>query len=223
MSIITKETLENYFSQASKVVNKDVNELAKIMNSVPKRPGVCIFVDMKDSTLLKSTIAIGNWLAYYYNFYNVTDHIVKELCIRSGINRTDIFIKGLGDGFMIFIPDDKIISSSKSYYDIFDCFQLLRQFNSSTNDMRIALHYCTDVHCIDFIGVGIYDYFGLDVDLTARLCGIVSTNRVGYTDEFYQVGKSRLNVLFDRDNYVMNPLIAQRLKGIPRDVSYYEY
>ena len=49
---------------------------------------------------------------------------------------------------------------------------------------KVAIHYCTEVHNITFFE-GANDYYGSDIDLTARLMSKSIENRIVVSEKFY--------------------------------------
>ena len=101
-------------------------------------------------------------------------------------------VKGIGDEMMLFIPDELLRTRSSNN----TCFALLKDIyatlflikNHPNQDLyltcKVAIHYCTEVHNITFFE-GANDYYGSDIDLTARLMSKCVENRIVLSEKFY--------------------------------------
>jgi len=159
-------------------------EIDKQLKSIPKCPGTCFFIDLVGSTQIKYTSGIEEWGRKINNTFNFISFLNDF---------PDNIVKGIGDEIMLFIPDEGL--NSKSSYN--DYFSLLQEIYSSIDTIKnhpleelfmpckVAIHYCTEVYNITFLE-GANDYYGLDIDLTARLTSKARANRIVMSEAFYQ-------------------------------------
>jgi len=90
-------------------------------------------------------------------------------------------------------------------------------------ECKVGVHYCTDVYNITFFE-GVNDYYGTDIDASARLMQKAKGNRIVISEAFYQ------NVLMDiAENSldISNTVVAnisgtyiEDFKGIPTPFKY---
>jgi hypothetical protein len=140
--------------------------------------GICIFIDIVGSTKLKNE--------------NLKEWIIKignSLNIALGASRVfaDNVIKYIGDEVMIFIPIEKL--GIENFFTIFDFLKTnMTKFNSILDndvlEFKSAIHYCKDVYNISY-QKDTEDYYGIDIDLTARLMKESSPNSIVTSEEYY--------------------------------------
>lgn len=197
-----------------------------LSNSAPKYvEGICIFFDMKDSTALKRNKDGYYWFVIFYNMI-----IQYKQQLQTAINDfeemnflCDVFDKCLGDGFMIFIELTGFIDNAKAQLGnlIIENSIHLLDYPHFTNEIRLSIHYCSNIFRVRYSDDPIkIDYFGSDIDLTARLCskclpseGIISKRMQNIIDGY----------LDDRlEQYVYTPCSDRAIKGFEKElVEYY--
>lgn len=198
------------------------NELVKILNKIPPCPGTCIFIDLVESTGIKYKKGVGHWgrlINNTFNFISILNDFPENI------------VKGIGDELMIYIPDDALAqkSSLNNHYAIIEeLYSTLMNIKSFPvkglfMDCKIAMHYCTNVYNITFLK-GYNDYYGKDIDMTARLMKLSGKNRIVVSEAFYQKAKEelvRLNIPEDLTclKEASDP-VAENFKGIPFPVNY---
>ncbi len=165
---------------------KDPNskEMAEHLKRLKKCPGTCIFIDIVNSTGIKYTMDIGEWGRKINNTFNFISFLNDF---------PDNVVKGIGDEIMIFIPDDVLVKKT-SFTDYFGILQELWATldniqNFPLGDVflhcKVAIHYCADVYNISFLKDA-NDYYGRDIDLTARLMGKAMPHFIVMSEEFYK-------------------------------------
>lgn len=158
-------------------------EMSRVLGQIPNCPGICFFMDINRSTDIKYHGGLNDWGRKLNNTFNsllYANHFQHHL------------VKGIGDEMMLFIPEEVLTgkSSNNTCYalleDIYAALYLLK--NHPDRDMflncKVAIHYCTEVHNITFFE-GANDYYGSDIDLTARLMTKCIENRIVMSEQFY--------------------------------------
>ncbi|MCX6244571.1 MAG: hypothetical protein NTU98_07670 [Bacteroidetes bacterium] len=163
---------------------KDPNspEMIRRLGSLPKCPGTCFFMDINKSTDIKYSGGISDWGRKLNNTFNIllySNHFEKFL------------VKGIGDEAMLFIPDTELVHGSKNdnYFglleDIYASLFIIRNHPDPNLfiNCKVAIHYCTEVYNISFFE-GANDYYGSDIDLTARLMTKSIENRIVLSERY---------------------------------------
>ena len=166
---------------------KDPNspEIVEFLERIPTCPGTCFFIDINKSTDMKYTGGLKEWGRKLNNTFNFIS-LLNDF--------PDNIVKGIGDEIMLFIPDEvlKAKSTTRTYY------QLLEEIYSTVYNIKnfpvpdmflpckVSIHYCTEVFNISFFQ-GTNDYYGRDIDLTARLMTKAIENRIVLSEQFYRV------------------------------------
>jgi len=197
-------------------------EMEKALRAIPKCPGTCIFVDIVSSTAVKYTTDIVLWgrrLNNTFNFISLLNDFPENI------------VKGIGDEMMLYIPDEVLIKKDtiNDYYslleEIYSTILNLQRF--PLQDMfyhcKLSIHYCTDVYNVTFLK-GFNDYYGRDIDLTARLMGKTRADRLVFSETFYRKVVSELcKKGISKDQTCLNHVsvkMVEEFKGIPKPVSY---
>jgi hypothetical protein len=132
---------------------------------------------------------------------------------------------------MIFIPDDilKKGTTLTNYYSILsELYSTIYNIkNSPLKDdfynCKMAIHYCQEVYNISFLE-GHNDYYGIDIDLSARLMSQAMSNSIVISDAYFQKVKSDIGgfdtgyskELFDS----ISNALTKRFKGVPHATYY---
>jgi class 3 adenylate cyclase len=197
-------------------------EIEKVLEGIPKCPGTCFFIDIVGSTLIKYKQGLKNWGKKLNNTFNFIS-IINDF--------PDNVVKGIGDEIMLFIPDDEL--SRKSVCN--DYFSLLQEIYATIDNIKnfpidglflpckVAIHYCTWAYNISFLE-GANDYYGKDIDLTARLTSKAKPNRIVLSEQFYQkvvcdVEKKHQDV-FDSVIEKVSGKYLEDFKGVPTPTEY---
>jgi len=164
--------------------NPNSPEIEKLLGTLEKTPGICIFIDIINSTNIKYTSDLKQWGRKLNNTFNFISFLNDF---------PDNIVKGIGDELMLFIPDEAL--KNKSTYN--DYFGLIEEIYATIDNLKnfpledtflnckVGIHYCTDVYNITFFE-GYNDYYGRDIDLTARLMMKAKANRIVLTETLYQ-------------------------------------
>jgi len=203
---------------------KDPNspEMIRTLESIPKCPGTCFFMDINKSTDIKYQGGLPDWGRKLNNTFNdllYANHFQNNI------------VKGIGDEMMLFITDDELKRkpSNNTYFglleDIYAALFLIR--NHPNPDLflncKVAIHYCTEVYNITFFE-GANDYYGSDIDLTARLMTKGIENRIVLSETFYHQVKHDLKTLGLPSDTGCLQKVSKRLitnfKGVPKSKAY---
>ncbi|MCD4679770.1 MAG: hypothetical protein K8S00_05220 [Bacteroidales bacterium] len=164
--------------------NPNSPEIEKLLGTLEKTPGICIFIDIINSTNIKYTSDLKQWGRKLNNTFNFISFLNDF---------PDNIVKGIGDELMLFIPDEAL--KNKSTYS--DYFGLIEEIYATIDNLKnfpvedtflnckVGIHYCTEVYNITFFE-GYNDYYGQDIDLTARLMMKAKANRIVLTETLYQ-------------------------------------
>ena len=197
-------------------------EMERALKAIPKCPGTCIFVDIVSSTEVKYTSDVAQWGRRLNNTFNFIS-ILNDF--------PDNIVKGIGDEMMLYIPDTVLTEKDA----INDYYSLLEEIYSTILNLqrfplqdvfyhcKVSLHYCSEVYNVTFLK-GLNDYYGRDIDLTARLMGKTRTDRLVFSEIFYKkvicdLGKKNI----PKDQTCLNHVsvkMVEEFKGIPKPVPY---
>ena len=166
--------------------NKDPRspEITRALQEVPKCPGVCLFIDIVDSTWIKYHEPFSKWgqkLNNTFNFISLLNDFPQNI------------VKGIGDEIMLYIPEREL--HNKNTFQTY--FALLEEIYATLDNIKnfpvdglflpckVAIHYCTEAYNITFLE-GYNDYYGKDIDLSARLMSKTKPYRIVLSEKFYQ-------------------------------------
>lgn len=205
-------------------LNPDSAEMNHLISNLEKTPGTCIFVDIVNSTSDKYKCGPESWIRKINNTFNF---------ILFLNDFEDCLVKGIGDELMLYLPDKAMKNhfAFKSYYvllqEIFSTLENLR--NHPRKDLfyecKVGIHYCTDVYNITFFE-GVNDFYGVDIDLAARLMNKSTADKIVINEPFYQrVLESLKSNNMPFENTLISSIsqpIFETFKGIPDPVPYRE-
>lgn len=159
-------------------------ELDDLISKLERTPGTCIFIDLVNSTADKILNPDNSWIKKLNNTFNFI----------SVINQFPNFVvKGIGDEMMLYLPDHEL-KHSKTFHDY---LSLLGELHATVETLinhplknlfyecKVGIHYCTNVYNITFFD-GVNDYYGTDIDASARLMQKSRGNRMVLSEDFYQ-------------------------------------
>lgn len=197
--------------------NPNSKEIEKALEKIPPSPGTCVFIDIVGSTRIKYGSDLKTWGRKINNTFNFIS-ILNDF--------PDNVVKGIGDEIMLYIPDEEL--AQKTSYN--DYFSLLQEIHATIDNIRnfpieglflpckVAIHYCTDAYNITFLE-GANDYYGKDIDLTARLTSKAKANRIVLSETFYQKVRKDYNQKYaSNTDCVMTGISGKYLedfKGVP--------
>ena len=156
-------------------------EMTELLRSIPACPGTCLFMDVSGSTRLKYEETLVEWGRKLNNTFNIllfANHLEKFV------------VKGIGDEIMLFIPDDELRSraSDNDYYSLVENLHaamfLIRQRREVFLTCKVAIHHCTEAYNITYFERA-NDFYGRDIDLTARLMSKCVENRIVLSEQCF--------------------------------------
>ncbi|MBN1197776.1 MAG: hypothetical protein JXA23_00395 [Bacteroidales bacterium] len=198
------------------------SEMEEFLASIPTSPGTCFFIDINKSTDLKYTGGLPDWGRKLNNTFNFIS-LLNDF--------PDNIVKGIGDEIMLFIPDEKLREKKtiKTYYqlleEIYSTVYNIKSFPVSEMFLpcKVSIHYCTEVYNVTFFK-GANDYYGRDIDLTARLMTKAMENRIVLSEKFLQKVQHDLLELELPSDYGCLSHVSEKLletfRGVPERTEY---
>ncbi len=197
-------------------------EMVRFLEKIPKCPGTCFFMDINRSTDIKYLGGLTDWGRKLNNTFN---NLLYANHFQNNI------VKGIGDEMMLYIPDDQLIkkSSNNNHYalleDIYAALYLIK--NHPDPDLylncKVAIHHCTEVYNITFFK-GANDYYGSDIDLTARLMTKCIENRIVLSERFYiKVLNDLISLGLNEKSGCLSGIsekFMENFKGVPTSTEY---
>jgi class 3 adenylate cyclase len=182
---------------------------AQIENLQPS-PGTCIFIDICGSTTIKQQ-ELKTWILYVGN--------TIKLCFGISPLFRKCVLKLIGDAIMIYIPDTKKTEEDRTFtrilYMLKSCISSTgASIDKTTLPTKAAIHYCTDSYNITFYASN--DYYGNDIDVTARLMGKSKENEIVISESYFQ------KVFAEEPEFLKNTSakLIENFKGISEPVEY---
>lgn len=192
-------------------------EIEKKLEDIPKCPGTCFFIDVINSTDIKYKSELKDWGKRLNNTFNFISFLNDF---------PDNVVKGIGDELMLYIPDEDLFSKT-SYNNYFGLIEeIIATIDNLVNypleetflKCKVSIHYCTEVYNITFFE-NANDYYGKDIDLTARLMSKAKANRIVMSEKFFTKVK---NDMIDMDIRLDTSALAnissvymEDFKGVP--------
>ncbi|NCA77941.1 MAG: hypothetical protein EOM90_16560 [Alphaproteobacteria bacterium] len=192
-------------------------EMVRELDRIPRCPGTCFFMDINKSTDMKYLGGLKDWGRKLNNTFNnllYANHFQHHV------------VKGIGDEMMLYIPDEVLKAKTTNN----TCYALLEDIhaglflikNHPDPDLflncKVAIHHCSEVYNITFFE-GADDYYGSDIDLTARLMTKSVENRIVMSETFYQMVLTDLRALhLAEDSGCLSEVSApyrELFKGVP--------
>ena len=202
--------------------NPNSEAIEKLLEGIPTTPGTCFFIDIVGSTRIKYKSGLKTWGRMLNNTFNFIS-ILNEF--------PDNVVKGIGDEIMLYIPDSEL--KQKSAYT--DYFSLLLEIYATIDNIKnfpleglflpckVAIHYCTDAYNITFLE-GANDYYGKDIDLTARLTAKAIANRIVMSEAFYRKALTDYEEKYSQNLHRAMDNVSEKymedFKGIPHPTGY---
>ena len=197
-------------------------ELKQLLAGLKTCPGTCFFIDLSRSTGIKYEVPVTEWARKLNNTFSFISFLNDF---------PDNIVKGIGDELMIFIPDGDL--KTKSAYNSY--YALLEEIHATLYNLshhpshgmflncKVGIHYCRDVYNISFFK-GANDYYGIDIDLTARLMFKAAENKIVMSERFCRKVKADLlSLSLPPDTGCMSKVsgrFAEHFKGIPKMTEY---
>ena len=192
-------------------------EIEDKLEGIPKSPGTCFFIDVINSTDIKYKTDLKDWgkrLNNTFNFISFLNDLPENV------------VKGIGDELMLFIPDEDLFSKT-SYNNYFGLIEeIYATIDNLVNypientflECKVSIHYCTEVYNISFFEHA-NDYYGMDIDLTARLMSKAKANRIVMSEKFFTKVKNDMidmNVRLETTSLAnISNVYMEDFKGVP--------
>jgi class 3 adenylate cyclase len=165
--------------------NPNSGDLDAQLAYLPRCPGTCIFIDVVNSTGIKYSFEPRVWIKMLNNTFNFISFLNDF---------PDHIVKGIGDELMLYIPDEELRSKQHitNHYrlleEIYATLYNIKHFPASDLFLpcKVAIHHCTDVYNITYFE-NYNDYYGLDIDLAARLMSKAQMHRIVISEQYYQM------------------------------------
>ncbi len=193
------------------------DEIEGKLRQIPKCPGTCFFIDIINSTDIKYSSELWEWGRKLNNTFNFISFLNDF---------PDNVVKGIGDELMLYIPDEELkakktvnnyISLIEEIYATIDNIKNYPVPNVFLN-CKVSIHYCTEVYNISYFK-GANDYYGQDIDLTARLMAKSKINRIILSEKFYtRVENNLVKLNIRKENTCLRHLSEKYIedfKGVP--------
>lgn len=202
--------------------NPNSTEIREKLSQIPRCPGTCLFIDIVNSTEIKYKTGIAEWgqkINNTFNFLSLLNEFPNNV------------VKGIGDEIMLYIPDDEL--KSKTGYnnylgllsELYSTIYNIKYFpnNQLFLECKMSIHYCDEAYNITFLE-GANDFYGSDIDLSARLMSKAVANRIVISGSFYNKVKDDIS---DKDQNRKDPVFDlissenfENFKGIPKPIEY---
>ncbi|TGG96386.1 MAG: hypothetical protein ERJ67_00875 [Aphanocapsa feldmannii 277cV] len=135
----------------------DLN-IGERVSALEPKPGICVFIDIVGSTAMKQE-SMQHWIGQIGNAFSYCNALLAPF--RP--------LKGIGDELMYFIEDADRGADGQTPLQIYDAlFQIANPDSPNIPQTKIVAAHCCNVFALTFLQ-GKADYYGLDIDLTARL------------------------------------------------------
>ncbi len=196
-------------------INPNEPSLKDSVDSLEPTTGYCIFIDIAGSTEMKSD-DIKKWIALIHNTFSNIKGFLNPLPP----------LKIIGDEIMYYIPDEALEKAGHTPLTIFaELTNIAKEEEEPYKDVRIAVAHCKHVYNITF-NPGATDYYGKDIDLTARLLTKARSQEIIMNEPFYEQIKSCYDAIGNKEqllevNEVKGPWV-ELFKGFEHYITIYK-
>lgn len=190
-------------------------DLKSQVDALGKTPGICIFIDITGSTQMKCS-GLKEWIAKIHNcFANAATWLPPQFKP----------IKSIGDAVMYFIEETDLLSSGYIPMQIYDgLWQMATETKPDFPEVKIGAAWCEEVYPITFLA-GNRDYYGIDIDLTARLQDMAKSREVVIDSRLHDRILANYSAAGNHDQFTsvakLSKPVDANLKGIPHKVRIY--
>lgn len=163
----------------------DKEAIEKAIASLEPCRGVCLFIDITNSSRIKYEMGYKEWIMLLKNTFGI-------LALQKKIKRH--IVKFIGDAIMVFVPEEKLYNKTESIrnfhtlleevYAAMDMLQMLH-VRGIYMKCKAAVHYCEDIYNITFLKDK-NDFYGRDIDLAARLLLKAAESKIVISEVFYR-------------------------------------
>src|SRR3989338_2952552 len=172
------------------LIDPSDSELKTKIEKLPPSFGYCIFIDIVDSTRMKQSNR-SEWVSLIYNIFTNANMYL-------GPFRP---LKSVGDEIMYYITDEELSTREYSPLQIFDALaQLTKEADRLFKPIKIGAARCMDVFAMTFLS-NTNDYYGRDIDLTARLLSQASESELVINEQFRDIIMTRYNETGNKEQF----------------------
>jgi class 3 adenylate cyclase len=197
------------------LINPYDPDLKTKVESLAKTPGLCIFIDITGSAAMKMS-DFKHWVAKIHNcFANARTFLPHQFTP----------IKSIGDALMYYVEEPDLLGSGYKLLQVYDgLWKFVTEAGPEFPDVKVGAAWCDDVYPITFLPRN-QDYYGIDIDLTARLQAIAGSKEVVIDQRFHQRVIQDFNLVGNSDQFesvkrLRGPEEVD-LKGIPEKITIY--
>jgi hypothetical protein len=156
-------------------INPNDPELRRRVNSLQPTPGYCIFIDIAGSAAMKQQ-GIWQWIALIHNCFENARLFLYPFSP----------LKSIGDALMYYIELSDLRQSGYTPLQIFNgLWQTATENAPEFPVVRIGAAWCEQAYALTFLP-GKQDYYGTDIDMTARLQSLAKEREVVIERRFYE-------------------------------------
>ena len=197
------------------LINPEDPDLKTKVFSLPKTPGICIFIDITGSTAMKCS-TLTEWLAKIHNCFANSKTFLPP-SVRP--------IKSIGDALMFYIEEMDLLASKETPLGIYDgLWQVATETDAIFPAVKIGAAWCEDVYPITFLA-GSRDYYGIDIDLTSRLQSMADSKEIVIDFRLHEKVMQDYESIGNKEQFVsVRRLVGPEKatpKGIPNKVLIY--
>jgi len=178
--------------------------------------GYCVLVDIVDSTALKD-LERREWLSQTINTLTLAQSYLASF---------DRPLKVMGDALMFYISETPL-TNTKPALTLFLglCYLVQEKERGVFGATKAAVAYCLDVYPVS-IATDARDFYGKDIDLTARLLSVAGEGEIVMNEEFTKKVKGDYAEVAAKSDFPDVPSIMgpwpQRFKGFADYVKIYK-
>jgi len=149
-------------------------EIENKLKKLKPTPGYCIFVDIVGSTKIKDE-GVSTWVRYLGTTLSLIEAYIQPQTFP---------LKCIGDELMFYIPQEKMWRMGETPANLFDCLcRMVKHDDPHFKPVKISVAFCTNAYEISFVN-NTPDIYGKDIDLTARLLSLASSNEIIMNEKF---------------------------------------
>lgn len=174
-------------------------------------PGYCMFIDIAGSTKMKQD-GFLNWVALIHNcFANAQTFLLPFSPVKE-----------IGDAIMFYVEDGDLQRSGYVPLQLFDgLWKIATETDHIFPAVKIGAARCENAYSITF-RQGNQDYYGIDIDMAARIQGEAQERQVVIERRLYDNITTNYNATGNKDNFEsyrsLSGPVLRPLKGIPHEV-----
>ncbi len=197
-------------------------EMQTLIDNLEPVPGVCIFIDLINSTADKYKDNKNTWIKKVNNTFNFIS-VLNQF--------PNYVVKGIGDEMMLYLPDSELVKNNafSNYLSLLG--EIYATVDTLINhplkelfyECKVGIHYCTDVYNISFFE-GANDYYGKDIDSSARLMSKARGDRIVMCEAFCnKVMQDIKNSGQETEKSIManiSKTYIEDFKGVPKPFEY---